>query len=122
MCCFATIFSHNKKLKTTIHEKCPLRSSTIFRDIPSDIILLTRMPHPWNSTQETIEFNGIPPYIILMSEIEGLKREIESLKGTLINQLQYGIEKRSFSFMEHNTKKIIDAIALKKTDHGRNSE
>ena len=46
-----------------------------------------------------------------MSEIEGLKREIESLKGTIINQLQDEMYKRGFSSTEYNTKTIIDAIA-----------
>ena len=64
-----------------LHEKYPLRAYPIFRDIPSDITPLARIAHPCISTEDTPEFNGIPPHIILMSEIEGLKREIESLKG-----------------------------------------
>ena len=46
-----------------------------------------------------------------MSEIEGLIHEIESLKGTIINQLQDDMDKRGFSSTEHNTKTIIDAMA-----------
>ena len=46
-----------------------------------------------------------------MSEIEGLKREIESLKETIIKQLQYEMEKIGFYSTEHNTKMIIDAMA-----------
>ena len=45
-----------------------------------------------------------------MSDIEGLKREIESLKETILNQLQDEMDKRGFFFMEHNTKTIIDAM------------
>ena len=46
-----------------------------------------------------------------MSEIEGLKLEIKSLKGTIINQLQDEMDKRGFSSTEHNTKAIIDTMA-----------
>ena len=70
------------------HEKCPFHASTIFRDIPSDITLLAQIAHTWNSTESTPEFTKIPPYILLMSEISGLKREIDYLKGKIINKLQ----------------------------------
>ena len=53
-----------------LHEKCTLRASPIFRDIPSVIISLARIYHPWNSTEDTPEFNSIPTNILLMSEID----------------------------------------------------
>ena len=94
-----------------LHEKCPWRTSPIFRDIPSDIMLLALIACPWNSTEDTPEFTGIPPHVILVSDIEGLKREIESLKGTIINQLQDQMDERGFSSTVHNTKTTIDAMA-----------
>ena len=45
-----------------------------------------------------------------MSEIEGLKCEIKSLKGKIINQLQDDMDKRGFSSTDHNIKTIIDAM------------
>ena len=75
-------------------KRCPLRASPIFGDIPSYLMSLAQIAHPWNSTEDTPEFTGIPPNILLMSEIEGLKREIESL---------------IFS-TEHNIKAIIDSM------------
>ena len=74
MCCFATIFFHHKKLTAMIHKKCPLRASPTFRYIPSDIMALTRISHPQKIMEDTPEFTGISPHIILMSEIEVLKR------------------------------------------------
>ena len=111
MCYYATICFHRNKLKAILHEKCPLRASTIFRDIPSDIMTLARIAHPWNSTEDTPEFTGILTHILILSEVERLKRAIESLKGEIINQLQDEMDKRGFSSMEHNTKTIIDAMA-----------
>ena len=63
-----------------LHKNCPLRVSPIFGDIPSDIMPLPYIFCLYNSTEETSEFTGIPTHILIMSEIEGLKREIESLK------------------------------------------
>ena len=110
MWCFATIFFHHRKLKAVLHEKCPLRASPIFRDIPSDIMLLPGIAHTWNSMEDTPVFTGIPPHIILMSGIEGLKCEIEYLKGTIINQLQDDMDRRGFYSTERNTKTIIDTM------------
>ena len=76
MFCFTTIFSHHDKLKATLHEKCPLRASPIFRDITSDIMSLAQIDHPWNIIEEIPEFTGIPLHIIIMSKLEGLKCEI----------------------------------------------
>ena len=73
-------------------------------------MLLVQITNPWNSTKDTPEFTGILRHILLMPEIEGLKREIESLKGTITNQLQYGMGKRGFSSTEDNTKTIIDSM------------
>ena len=111
MCLFETIFFHRDKLKTMLHKNCPWRASLIFRYIPSDIMSLTQIARPWNSTEDTAEFNGIPPNILLMSEIEGLKREIESLNGKITNQLQDELDERGFSSTEHNNKTTIDAMA-----------
>ena len=99
--------NHNKKLKAMLHKKYHLNVSPIFRDIPSDIMLLAGIARTWNSTGDTPEFTGIPPHIILMSEIEGSKREIEYLKETITNHIKDEMEKRGFSSTKHNTKTII---------------
>ena len=93
-----------------LHYKCPLRASPTFREITSDITSLARISHPWNRTEDAPDFTDITPHIPIMSYIEGLKREIESLKGTIINQLQYEMDKRGFSSTDKNTKTIIDAM------------
>ena len=113
MCCFATIYFRHNKLKAVIHKKCPLRASPIFRNIPSDIISLPRIAHPWTSIEYIPEFPGISPHIVFMSEIEILKYDINSLKDTIINQLQDHMEKRGFSSTELNIKTIIDAMGSK---------
>ena len=45
------------------------------------MISLSRTVHPWNITEENPDFTGIPPNILIMSEIKVFKREIEALKG-----------------------------------------
>ena len=94
-----------------LHEKYPLCASPIFADIPSDIMPLVCIGHPWHITEETPEFTVITPHILIMSFIEGLKREIYYLKGEIINQLQYHTDKIGFYYMDKNTKTIIDAMA-----------
>ena len=69
MCCFAKNCLHHDKQKAMLHGKCPLRASPIFRDIPSDIMPLAQIYHPYNSTEDTLDFTGTPTHIIRMSEI-----------------------------------------------------
>ena len=110
MCSFATICFHRDKLKSMIHEKCPLRTSLIFRDIPSDTMLLAQISYNWNSTEYIPYFSGIPTNILLMLEIKVLKHEIDSLKGTILNPLQDKLQKIGFYSSDHNIKTIIDAL------------
>ena len=74
-------------------------------------MLLARISHPWNITEDTPYFTGIPPHILFMSNIEGLKREIKFLNGTIINQLHYEMYNRGFYSKDHNTNTIIAAMA-----------
>ena len=59
-----------------IHKKCQFRAYQIFRDVPSDVMSLAQISHPCNSKEYTPDFTGIPPHILIMSEIEGFKYEI----------------------------------------------
>ena len=110
MCCFTTMCYNFEILQSIIREKCPLIESPIFREIPSDVMTLAQIDYPWNSIEYTPELTGIPPNILLMSQIEVLKPEIKSLKGKIINQLQDDMYKRGFSSTDHNTKTIIDSM------------
>ena len=65
-------------------------------------------------TEETPKFTSIPPHIILISYIEGLKYEIKSLKGKIIHKLQDEMDKIGFFFTEHNIKAIIDSMVSQK--------
>ena len=107
---FATIFFHHDKLKAMLHKKCPLHASPIFRYIPSYIISFAQISHTCNIMEYNPEFTGIPPHILLMSEINGLKHDMEYLKKKIIDQLQDVTNKRGFYSLDHNTKTIIDAM------------
>ena len=96
-----------------LQNKCHFPAYPIFRDFPSDIMSLEQISHPWNITEYTPDFNGIPPHILLISDIKVLKLEIESPKGTIIHQQQYYMDKGGFSSTEHNTKTVIDEMASK---------
>ena len=61
--------------------------------------------------EENPGFTRIPPHILIISQIEGLKCKIEYLKGKIINKLQDEMDKRGCSSIDHNTKTIIDSMA-----------
>ena len=72
---FACVCFNYTHLKTHIHKNHRLRASPIFIAAGRDKHLhkydLTR--YPWTSTTYNSYFTGIPPHVMLMSEIESLK-------------------------------------------------
>lgn len=109
--CFASICYHYDFLKENLHEKCILRSSSIFRDIPIQISSLARVSYSWNKTPDTPKFTGIPPHVIHMVQIEELKKKIESMEENIMAGIRHEMDTRGFASNSHNTKCITDSIA-----------
>ena len=107
---FATICHHFDYLNENLHPSNPLRSSSIFCDIPNEIMNLARIAYPWNSTADTPRFSGIPPHVTHMAEMEALKAELVSFKTGLMVELGEAMDARGFASHEHNTDKILGAM------------
>ena len=50
---------------------------------------------PWNKSDETPLFTGIPPHVIMMSEMEVLKEVILLQKGDILYGLKEDLNKRN---------------------------
>ena len=108
--CFAQICFHYDFLLTNLHQTNPLCSSSMFRDIPSDIRVLARIAYPWDLTNNTPYFTGIPPHVTHMAEMEALKVEVANLRTTIVAEVGAAMDQRGFASKEHNTLKILDAM------------
>lgn len=108
--CFASICHHKEYLLDNLHERCPLRASPMFRDIPDSIVSLAKVSYPWDKTADTPSFTGIPPHVLMLCELEEVKKELRLVREGIIDGLKDAMDERGFASHDHNTKKIIDAM------------
>lgn len=78
--CFASICYHFEVLERDLHPQNILRSSAFFKDIPTEFKQLIRTSLPWTKTAYTPKITGIPPHILILAELEMLKRSFSSLR------------------------------------------
>ena len=109
--CFASICYHYDDLCELLDNKCPFRNTAVFRDMPSDIQALATVKYPWNKTDDTPNFNGIPPHVLNLAKLESLERKMESLETNLMNKMTEEMESRGFSSTAFKTSDITAAIA-----------
>ena len=43
--------------------------------------------YPWNCTEETPEITGLPPDILMLSEFESVRQELNDLKNSIISSV-----------------------------------
>ena len=82
--CFASICYHYEFLDSSLHKNSPFGNAAIFRDNPTDIKGRARTAFPWTSTTaDTPRFTGVPPHIMIMAELEEVKRMFSELKDAM---------------------------------------
>ena len=78
----AAIAFHRDYLQDHLHPESPLRSSSIWNDaVPFQDKVVVK--YPWNETVDTPKITGLPPDVILLSKLEKMKREMDTLKADL---------------------------------------
>ncbi len=76
--CVATFIFHRDWLDENIHEDNALRFSPFWSEpIPFASCVVTRFP--WDKTQDTPQFTGLPTDVLYMTQVEKLKTEVDEL-------------------------------------------
>ena len=100
---FACACFHYTHLDTHIHKNHHLRTSPFFiavcRAKHLHKFALTR--YPWTSTTYTPYFTGIPPHVMLMSEIVSLKVSFEEQKRDTVQETRNELYKMNFGGYLH---------------------
>jgi hypothetical protein len=81
---FASICYYYEDLDRTISPTNCLRASPKFIAATDDIRRYTVCHYPWNKTIKTPVFTGVPPHVLMMSEMEQLKMVIARQKYEII--------------------------------------
>ena len=108
---FATLCYHSEHLKKEMHEGCPLQTSVVYRDMPQSVLDLVRVAYPWDKTEDTPQFTGIPPHILILAELEELKQVVLGLQNNIKDDMKDLMEERGFSSQASTTQSIIDAVS-----------
>ena len=94
---FDSICYHYKHLDRTLHEKDWLKGSTIFIAAArvGEFRKYAVVSFPWKKTAFIPFFTGIPPHVIMMAEIEILKKRIEKQTCAIVDGLKTELDKRN---------------------------
>ena len=92
----ATLCYHSEHLKKEMHEGCPLQTSVVYRDIPQSVLDLVRVAYPWDKTEDTPQFTGIPPHILILAELEELKKVVLGLQNNIKDDMKELMEEQGF--------------------------
>ena len=77
---FASLCYNAEFLSKKLHPKNKLHASPFFTSIPKSVQGLAAIKFPWNSTKYTPPFTGLPPYVSLLSTIEGSTHQNDKMK------------------------------------------
>jgi hypothetical protein len=81
-------------LKEVLHEKNKLRASHFFTHIPVEMKAAATVKYPWNQTETTPTFTGLPPHITILANFQTLMVEMESTKDAILSGLIAELDRR----------------------------
>lgn len=109
--CFASVCYHHGYLSKHLDANCSFRHTSVFRNLPEEFEKLATVKYPWDKTADTPKFNGIPPHVLHLVQIESLERKIENLEENLMARFVSEMDQRGFSSTAFKTSDITDAIS-----------
>ncbi len=88
-----------------------MHASPFFTQIPADILPLAVVKYPWNKTEDTPNFTGIPPHVSLLAEMQGMRENLKMMKEDLIISFREEMDERGIGSIGYfNTKSLVDRI------------
>ena len=60
-------------LVVNLHNECSFCASPLLKEIPDNILKYARVAYTWDTTEYTPTLTGVPPHVLLMSEMEILR-------------------------------------------------
>ena len=80
--CVASSVYHRQFLEQNLHSQSNVRASIFLLDrAPLDDYVITK--YPWNKTASTPQLTGIPPDVLVLSEFESMRKQVDDAKNEL---------------------------------------
>ena len=91
---FACVCYHYDYLKKHLHHRNRLLSSTIFSHVPEKLRKLAVVRFPWNKTRDTPFLTGVPPHILMMSDMKRFEKRLNALGSEMMEGMKEELNKR----------------------------
>lgn len=110
--CLATLCYHYDDLCTRLSEKNKLRSCPMFIQICQlqSLRRLAVVKYPWNKSMQTPCISGVPPHVLLMSEMESLKISLNEHRNSIINGMRNELDQRNIGGDSYMSTQILDKV------------
>ena len=108
---FASICYHYITLYTHLHCEHKLWSSPLFiAAFKSEFQWHAAVRFPWNKSEYTPFFTGIPPHVMMLTELEGLRLKLVEHKDEIVDGLKTELDRRSVGGAEYHTRVLLDEV------------
>ena len=81
---FASLCYHWDYLSENLHPKSRLLSLSLISQCPEDLRSLSVVKYPWNKTKDTPTISGIPPHVIMLSDLKRFENKIDGMGDDLM--------------------------------------
>ena len=66
--------------------------------------------YPWNSTKDTPYLTGVPPHILIMSDMKRLENRLDRVSDEMMEKMKDKLDKRDIGGGMHHALAIQDEI------------
>ena len=107
---FASVCYLYTYLKENCHSKNRLLNESLFTHCPVELRQLTVTKFPWNATADAPKLTGVPPYVIMMSDLKRFEAKIDTMQDNLMDRIINQFNDRDLGGGMHNARQIHDEI------------
>ena len=106
----ACICYHYEYLQANLHCKNRLLSTPIFSLCPENLRKLAVVKYPWNKTRFTPFLTGVPPHILILSDMRRFEAKLDSLSNDVIKKMKEELNRRDIGGGMHHALIIQEDI------------
>ena len=97
-------------MKANLHCRNRLLSSTIFSHVPEKLCKLAVVRYPWNKTRDTPFLTGVPPHILMMSDMKRFENKLDNIRSEMMESMKEELNKRDIGGGMYHAVQIQEEI------------
>ena len=103
---YASLLYHFSYLTTKIHKKSPLFACFIFTNAPLVLKSNVRVSYPWDKDINTPVLTGIPPHILVLSQLDSPTRSQLKIADEVMERMKNELDNRDIGGGYHASKLV----------------